>query len=184
MRTRISDDRVWLAYAAAHYVEATGDLAVLDERVPFLEGQALRPGEHDAYFQPMVADESATLFEHCARALDQSLAVGAHGLPLIGTGDWNDGMNRVGEQGKGESVWLGWFLLRDAHGVRAAGEARGEQARAATWRAHAAALQTALERERLGRRLVSARLFRRRHAARLGSTSDECRIDSIAQSWA
>ena len=83
---------------------------MLEERVPFLEGQALRPGEHDAYFQPMVAEESASLFEHCARGLDQSLSVGEHGLPLIGTGDWNDGMNRVGELGKGESAWLGWFL--------------------------------------------------------------------------
>ncbi len=83
VRTRISDDRVWLAYAAAHYVDTTGDVAVLDESVPFIEGQALRPGEHDAYFQPAISDETASLFEHCARALDQSLAVGEHGLPLI-----------------------------------------------------------------------------------------------------
>ena len=113
VRTRISDDRVWLAFATATYVAGSGDAAVLDERVPFLDGPALRPGEHDAFFQPVAADESASLFEHCARGLDQCLDLtGDHGLPLIGTGDWNDGMNRVGQDGKGESVWLGWLLVR------------------------------------------------------------------------
>lgn|GEM_PF-1658471 len=110
VRTRISDDRAWLATVAAHYVETTGDAAILDQQVPFIEGAALRHGEHDLYYQPNEADETGSLFEHCARGLDLSLAVGAHGLPLIGTGDWNDGMNMVGEAGRGESVWLGWFL--------------------------------------------------------------------------
>jgi cyclic beta-1,2-glucan synthetase len=87
VRTRISDDRVWLAYAAAHYVQVTGDLAVLDETAPFLEGPGLRPGEHDSYFQPMLAEERGTLFEHCARALDGCLSVGAHGLPMV---HWNE----------------------------------------------------------------------------------------------
>src|SRR5690606_26147785 len=104
VRTRISDDRVWLSFATATYIQVSGDAAILDEPVTFLEGPLLKPGEHDAFFQPMIADETASLFEHCARGLDQCLALtGELGLPLIGGGDWNDGMNRVGEEGKGES---------------------------------------------------------------------------------
>ena len=158
VRTRISDDRAWLAYVTAHYVEATGDAAILDEIVPFLEGPALRPGEHDAFFQPMSPTRPATLFEHCARALDHSLAVGAHGLPLMGTGDWNDGMNRVGEGGKGESVWLGWFLhatltafIPIADGTRRYG------ARAKAWRRMPKPAARRARARGLGRRLVSPR---------------------------
>jgi cyclic beta-1,2-glucan synthetase len=182
VRTRISDDRIWLAYAAAHYVETTGDLAVLDEPVPFLDGQRLQSGEHDAYFQPMIADESATLFEHCARGLDQSLAVGERGLPLIGTGDWNDGMNRVGEMGKGESIWLGWFLYATLAAFAPLADGRDEHARAAKWLSHTARLRTALELEGW-----DGDWYRRGYfddGTPLGSsTSSECRIDSIAQSW-
>ncbi len=183
VRTRISDDRAWLAYAAAHYVHATGDAAVLDELVPFLEGQSLEAGEHDSFFEPTVSDESANLFEHCARGLDQSLAVGGHGLPLIGTGDWNDGMNRVGERGQGESVWLGWLLHTTLTAFATLADARHETTRATTWRAHAMALQASLERE-----AWDGDWYRRAwydDGTPLGSaTSDECRIDSIAQSWA
>jgi cyclic beta-1,2-glucan synthetase len=154
----------------------------LDETIPFLEGPVLRADEHDSYFQPMISEGHATLFEHCALGLDQSLAVGVHGLPLMGTGDWNDGMNRVGQEGKGESVWLGWFLHATLSAFAPLAEDRGEQARAATWRQHAAALQSALEREGW-----DGDWYRRAYfddGTPLGSAaSSECRIDSIAQSW-
>ena len=128
-------------------------------RCPFLEGPALADGRaRGATSSPRVSAERASLFEHCARALDRSLAVGAHGLPLIGTGDWNDGMNRVGPRGKGESVWLGWFLHAMLARVRAAWPRRAaRRARARAWRAHADALAGRARRARLGRRLVSAR---------------------------
>jgi cyclic beta-1,2-glucan synthetase len=183
VRTRMSDDRVWLAYVTTHYIDSTGDATVLDEPVAFLEGRALQPGEHDAYYLPEVAEESAALYEHCARALDHSLAMGEHGLPLMGTGDWNDGMNRVGEGGKGESVWLGWILHAALIAWSPVATARGESARGAKWLATAAALKAALE--------VSGwdgEWYRRGYfddGTPLGSAaSTECRIDCIAQSWA
>jgi cyclic beta-1,2-glucan synthetase len=181
VRTRISDDVVWLAYCAIQYIETTGDVAVLDEKIPFLEGRALHPEEHDAFFMPGNSDETATLFEHCARALDHGLQVGEHGLPLFGTGDWNDGMNRVGEKGKGESVWLGWFLQATLVSFAPLAAARGELGRETRWLAHAATLQKSLEQAWDGE------WYRRGYfddGTPLGSASSaECRIDSIAQSW-
>jgi cyclic beta-1,2-glucan synthetase len=183
VRTRISDDRVWLGFATATYIACTGDAEILDERVPFLEGPALDSGENDAFFQPMIADDSASLFEHCARALDQCLELtGEHGLPLIGTGDWNDGMNRVGEGGKGESVWLGWLLVRTIELFAPLATGRDEN-RAALWRAHAASVREALEREAWDGEWYRRGTFD--DGTWLGSKqSEECRIDSIAQSWA
>ena len=182
IRTRMSDDRLWLAYVAAHYVETTGDDAVLDECVPFLGGQALEPGQHEAFFNPGTSDETASVYEHGARAIDISLEFGAHGLPLIGTGDWNDGMNSVGDEGRGESVWLVWLLVATIDAYTRFAEARGDDTRVSRWREHAASLRKTVEVAGW-----DGEWYRRGYyddGTPLGSAqSKECRIDAIAQSW-
>jgi cyclic beta-1,2-glucan synthetase len=182
VRTRIADDRVWLPFAVAHYIEVTGELGILEETVPFLDGPELQAGEDESFFQPAVSEQRGTIFEHCARALDHSLAVGIHGIPLFGSGDWNDGMNHVGEAGKGESTWLGWFLYTTLLAFAPLADSRGENARASTWRRHANSLAGSLEREGW-----DGNWYRRGYfddGTPLGSAGNiECRIDSIAQSW-
>ncbi len=182
VRTRISDDRLWLPYAATHYLAVTSDQTVLDEIVPFLDGPALRPGQNNASFVPGAATQRGTLFEHCARAIDRSLTVGAHGLPLIGTGDWNDGMNRVGVNGKGESVWLAWFLHTNLIAWASLAAARGEHARAASWKAHASAIKVAVEREAWDGAWYTRAFFDDGTALGVAG-GDACAITAIAQSW-
>lgn len=184
VRTTISDDVIWLGHVTAHYVAATGDAAVLDEIVPFITGPQLDPDEHDRYFQPEPAGTEAPLYDHCALALDLAVQrTGPHGLPLILGGDWNDGMNRVGEQGRGESIWLGWFLCDTIAAFAPIARARGDHTRADAWEVHAASVAQALDESGW-----DGAWYRRGYfddGTPLGSAgSSECRIDSIAQSWA
>ena len=183
VRTRVSDDPAWLPFTAAQYIEATSDRGVLDQTIPFLEGAVLQPGEADSYFLPAESADHGSLYEHCARALDHSLKVGSHGLPLIGAGDWNDGFNRVGEAGRGESIWLGWFLYAALSAFARLADERADLTHATSWREHAADLRESLERDGW-----DGDWYRRGYfddGSALGSaSSEECRIDSIAQSWA
>ncbi len=184
VRTKITDDRLWLPYVVLQYLRMTGDRTLLEEPVPFLEGPKLHPGQDDSYFEPTVSQESPlSLYEHCARAVDISLQTGAHGLPLMGSGDWNDGMNRVGHEGKGESVWLGWFLHEILDEMAPLAGDRGEEERREIWTGQAAQLKGALETDGWDGHWYRRAFFD--DGSPLGSSENmECKIDSITQSWA
>ena len=183
VRTRISDDYLWLPYAAARYVTATGDTGVLDERIEMIEGRAVNPNEDSYYDLPARSSEVVGLYEHCVRAIKHGLRFGAHGLPLMGTGDWNDGMNLVGDEGKGESVWLALFLVEVLQKFEPLARSRGDSTFADECVAQAAVLRRNVEAQ-----AWDGKWYRRGYyddGAPLGSAeSDECQIDALPQSWA
>jgi cyclic beta-1,2-glucan synthetase len=183
LRTRCSDDMLWLPYVAAEYVRFTGDRAVLDEAVPFLTERLLAPGEEDLFSAPAISESRASLYEHCTRALDIGATSGPHGLPLMGGGDWNDGMNRVGQHGQGESIWLAWFLARTLQDFAPHALARGDRERAAWCQRELGRLTRAVEKHGW-----DGEWYRRAYfddGSPVGSAQNsECSIDAIAQSWA
>ncbi|MEO5902913.1 MAG: glucoamylase family protein [Gemmatimonadaceae bacterium] len=182
VRTRFSDDLVWLPYVVNHYLSLSGDGSILDATVPYLKMRVLNADEQELYDLPEISDKAGTIYEHCVRALRKACTTGEHGLPLIGAGDWNDGMNRVGVHGRGESVWLAWFinvtLLKFAEHC----DERNDKAVAAEFRENAERYRVAIETN-----AWDGAWYRRAYfddGTPLGSsTSDDCKIDSIAQSW-
>jgi cyclic beta-1,2-glucan synthetase len=182
VRTHFSDDYLWLPYATCRYVEAVGDTGVLDSEVPFLEGRAVKPEEEAYYDLPQHAAESGTLYEHCVRAIKYGLKFGEHGLPLMGCGDWNDGMNLIGEHGKGESVWLAFFLYDVLKKFSVLAERRGDKSFAQHCEEQAKTLCENIEKN-----AWDGQWYRRAYfdnGEPLGSaTNPECQIDSLPQSW-
>lgn len=182
VRTLISDDLLWLPYITAQYVRTTNDISILSEEVAFLKGELLKPGEHEVYFTPEITEEKASLLEHCRRAIHKGLTEGPHGLPLIGSGDWNDGMNRVGIEGKGESVWLAWFLIQVMNDFAEMLVLSEQLETAEGYRKQAERLAKVVEES-----AWDGNWYRRAYfdnGTPLGSASnDEDIIDSLPQSW-
>ncbi len=182
VRTHFADDYLWLALATSHYANVTGDTTIFDERVPYLHSPTLAPGEEDRYELPAVSSLVEDLYSHCQRAIEHGFRFGPHGLPLMGSGDWNDGMNKVGILGQGESVWMAWFLIVVLRRFAPLAESRGDAERAASYRSRADSVMQATEQYGW-----DGSWYRRAYfddGTPLGSAAnEECCIDSLAQSW-
>lgn len=183
VRTRISDDLLWLPFVVAHYIKVTQDLTILEENIPFIKGELLKDDQHEAYFIPEKAQEVATVLEHCRRAINKGITAGPHGLPLIGGGDWNDGMNLVGIQGRGESVWLAFFLIQVMNDFADVLQAIGQNLPAEGFRTQAHRLAAVVEAT-----AWDGEWYRRAYydnGTPLGAQGNlEDSIDSLPQSWA
>ncbi len=181
-RTRFSDDRLFLPFAALHYAKVTGDESIWDEVVSFIDSPTLKADEQERYEQPVKSNESATVFDHCLRAIEVSLKFGKHGLPLMGCGDWNDGMNRVGEKGQGESVWVAWFLIKILQDLTSRYKARLSTQQYQRFHDTATALRVAIDEHAWDGDWYIRAFFDDGMA--IGSRhSEACKIDSLAQSW-
>ncbi|NLC43477.1 MAG: glycosyl transferase, partial [Clostridiales bacterium] len=183
VRTRITDDLLFLPYVTSDYIERTGDWTVLDEVVNYLEDELLEPDEHDRFSIPKVSEEKGSIYDHCIRSIEKAMNFGSRGLPLMGGGDWNDGMDKVGIKGKGESVWLGWFLYTVLQQFIPVCRAKEDNERANRYEQTGKELIFSIEKHAWDGAWYRRAFFD--DGTPLGSeTNDECRIDSISQSWA
>ena len=183
IRTRFSDDYLWLPYVTARYIESTGDDSILGEQIPFLEGQPLKPGEESHYGRPRSGDITSNLYDHCVRAIKYGLTSGAHNLPLMGCGDWNDGMNLVGIKGRGESVWLGFFLFDVLRRFKTLALRRGDTDLAVLCDQQMDRLKNSLDQNAWDGEWY-LRAFDDDGATLGSKRDDECKIDLLPQAWA
>lgn len=182
IRTRYSDDLLWLPYVTVDYIAATGDWSILDVEVPYIEDELLPEGQDERYSIPRISEKKGTVYEHCIKAIDKALRFGEHGIPLMGSGDWNDGMNKVGSKGKGESVWLGWFLSSILNNFIPVCKKYGDEERAEHYKNSLDSIVQSIEKNAWDGSWYLRAYFD--DGKPLGSNQNsECKIDSLAQSW-